>query len=162
MGYLAHLISHIIFSLTYSAYIYSVYSLVCDPIRYFAPQWNGTHWSKWNNGLSWGLSFEITCNTTVVLKGRRIAYWGPGDDPLDSSMAVTILWLILLVFVAIFSIKEIADLVYVRMNIFKYLSSGENCLSLLTLITFPLISLHELPKNNEIKIKIYQYHVAAI
>ena len=159
--YVAHLICHIVFSLTFSAYVYSVYHLVCDPLIW-APKWDGEKWINQSVGRFHGWSHEVNCNTSTMQNGEARVYWEPRNNPLGNIKAVTILWLSLLFFIVLYSIKEITKLISMRMNILKYLSLLENVLSFLILITFPFISLNEVPEGHTIKIQYYQYHVAAI
>lgn len=152
-AYWTHLLSHIIFSLTYSAYVYEVYSLACNPMQ-LAPTWTGTEWI--NGSVPWNQ--EIPCDISKRESKSAIGTWFKAKLN-NNTMVVQALWLLLVGFIIIYTVKDIGIFAYTRM---RYLSSWENRLSLLILITFPFIILHQFPTEKTMTIKYYQYHVAAV
>ena len=161
LQYWAHLLCHLTFSLFYSAYLYVVYGRMCKPLE-LAPKWNGTIWIKQSHNAS--LLYEIPCEGDL----------GNGETSTTGAAA---LWVIMLVFISIYIMKEISLMFYLKS---RYFLSWDNRLSVLLLITFPLIILHHFPMSTMtddeldsikwnltsnykgITAKYYQYHVAAI
>ena len=132
LQYWGHLISHIIFSLIYSAYIHEVYGVMCDP-KQIASQWNGTDWLHQSVHWNKSIDYDIPCVGDI------------GNKKTPITDLVHTLWGIVLVFLAIYTLKEITLLSYFKL---RYFSTWENRMSLLLLLTFPLIVFHKIPKDH--------------
>ena len=155
LQYWSHLILHGIFSLIYSFYAYLVYSRMCDPLQ-CSPKWNGIEWmQQCNNSNNWYTDWTqyIPCNKN------------PWEIDMKTwTNIVTSFMICLIAVMCIHTVKEIERFVYLRL---KYFSHWENRLSMLIIFTFPFIILHQFPKEPTnggaiVKVKLYQYHVAAI
>ena len=158
LAYWTHLISHLIFSLTYSAYVFEVYSLVCNPFNEINPTWNGTHWI--NDSVPWNQ--EIRCNISNRHGKSAIGAWVKKmlNDRLQAQW-VQALWLLLVGFIIIYTVKEIVIFAYMGKRYLTGTYAWENRLNLLILITFPFIIVHQFPTDT-MTIKYYKYHVAAV
>ena len=146
--YWIQLVCHVIFSLTYSSYVHTVYSEICDPLWLPSSSFNGSNWKD----ESW--IADINCPLELKDKGKVKTHWLFHTAPM-----LTVLWVTLLCFIAMYTVKELVLFAYLRLG---YFSKWENFLSMLLLVvTYSFIVLHPAP-GMTIKIKYYHYHVAAI
>ncbi len=128
------LLSHIIYSLTFTGYVVLLYGHMCNPA-------------------------ELEVSDIDVLS--RFTLQMSCDTSNKPMLGFTVfLWFMLVLFIVLYSLKEITKYFHLRK---KYFHEWESILNLMTIVSFPLISFHQNPFGDEpTTVSSWQFHVAGI
>lgn len=138
--YIIILISHLIYSITYSVYIVSVYNGLCKPKDFMAIQ---------------DLSYMER-----VFRESKCDFHSP--DHLAAVNSARVSWLLLIVFNLIYVARETTKFIHLKDMYFK---EWESVLNLMTILSFPLISFHFNPFGfgpEDPTFSSWQFHAAGI
>lgn len=143
--YILILFSHLVYAITYSIYTVLLYNTICKP------------------ETDEGQDIEDINSLGYM---DRLSMASPCDfESPDKAWAVqpmVVAWIFLIVFNIMYLAKETTKLLHLRDRYFK---EWESILNLMTIITFPLISLHTDPfqeEKSEVTVSAWQFHAAGI
>lgn len=150
--YLTMVLSHLVYSITYSVYAVLVYKDLCKPDR-FRP--DSGHSPGWNREFAFSAIERTECD-----------FSSEGDPAVLSTRAKVAItaWAFLILFNIVFLVKEATKMAQAKL---AYLRDHESLLGLALILSFVLISLQEMPSQSagsaaSLSVKRFQFHVSGI